>query len=305
METNSNVKSEEKVVETDDADVNASADSSMAAEKTTSVEDAGSGIAESSLRRLAPALIVSISIMLSSGILSATSFSNHKNMPPQVRNFYYQLPPPGPYMSNLDMPRPPAAQNAFNQNHFNDQARPSFRPPQMTQPPWVRPVPPWQQAAPSQQFDGNKNSGQANSDNQDQKSALQQVPANNVVPPMPPQWARPAPPMPSQWARPAPPMPPQWARPAPPMPRQGARPAPPMPRQWARPAPPMPPQWARPAPPMPPQWARPAPPMPPQWARPAPPGKNNEQSGVTQNNQQAVTPRATPPWMQLPKENLK
>jgi len=170
---------------------------------------------DSTLQRLTPALIVSVSILISSGMLSATSFAKSKDMAPQVRNFYYQLPPPGPYMSNLAMPQHPMNQSNWarpmqhNNNLTEDQKssnrnRPQAmvpppwvnQPPQMNHPQWARPMPPWIQ-------NGMQNSPkQQNNLTEDQKSANRNRP-QTMVPPawvnQPPHMNRP------QWARPMPP----------------------------------------------------------------------------------------------------
>ncbi|MFV2061196.1 MAG: hypothetical protein ACC653_10985 [Gammaproteobacteria bacterium] len=239
--------------------------------------------AESSLQRLMPAIIVSVSIVFSSGILSATSFAKSKDMAPQVRNFYYQMPPPGPYRSNLAMPQQPMAMNRPNwakptpppwvQNAPGQQAKtandhnttmahpprmmkppawvnqpPQMMAPQMNRPNWARPTPPpWVQNAPGQQ--SNRSS--------DQKAMMARPPQMMA----PPAWAKPAPQMNRpNWARPTPP---PWVQPAPgQQPNLSADQKAMMARQQQMMAPPA---WAQ----QPPQMNRP------NWARPTPPWMQN------------------------------
>ena len=174
---------------------------------------------ESTLRRLAPAIIISTSILVGSLIISASVYAKQKEMSPQIRNFYYQLPPSGPYMSNLAMPKPPFASNGPgynpNQNPAFNQAPPNFRARQMTPPQWARPTPPpWVNQAPQGQ-QNQQGSQQQPELTDDQKSAM---PNSNqrMMPPnyrqntmAPPAWAQQRP-LPRQMT------PPPWARPTPP-----------------------------------------------------------------------------------------
>jgi len=191
-------------------------------EKSTLV--VSESVSETTLQKLTPALIVSVSILLASGILSATSYAKSRDMTPQVRNFYYQLPPPGPYMSNLAMPQYPREMrgnhNRSNQNSFGQKnntqiedqksteknQQPVMVPPpwvnqhqprQMSRPNWARPTPPW--------FRNQNGSAQQNNTlTEDQKSAMRNQPPAMVPPPWVnqpsqrrmnrPNWLRPIPP---------------------------------------------------------------------------------------------------------------
>jgi hypothetical protein len=241
-------------------------------------------VTESSFQQLTPAIIVSVSILFASGILSATSFAKSKDMAPQIRNFYYQLPPSGPYMSNLAMPQnpmvmnqnnpnwsgatpPPWVQNRtgqkpiVNNNHNAMMARPSQmmtppawvkQPPRMNRPSWARPTPPWVQ----------NGAGQQSNLSNDQKSMMARPPQMMT----PPAWAN----RPPQMNRP------NWARPTPPpWVQNGAEQQPNLSNDQKsmmaqQPQMMTPPAWVK----QPPQMNRP------NWARPTPPWmqNNSEQS---------------------------
>ncbi|MFV1983785.1 MAG: hypothetical protein ACC657_09640, partial [Thiohalomonadales bacterium] len=178
METNNEAEPEKETVtenNTESKSVNATAT------KTESITEFKPAV-ESSLQRLTPAVIVSISILLGSGIISATSFAKSKDMAPQVRNFYYQLPPPGPYMSTLEMPRPPFTKN----RPYNNQARPNYYPQQMTPPNWARPIPPWNQQPPGQPSGANQKSGPNTNPDKNHNADSQAMRQPNT----PPKWAQ-------------------------------------------------------------------------------------------------------------------
>lgn len=265
---------------------------------------------ESTMQRLTPAVIVSVSILLGSGILSATSFAKSKEVAPQVNNFYYQLPPPGPYRSTLEIPQPPFV----NTNQFKNQARPNFRAPQMRPPQWARPLPPWVQPPPlaGQQQGSKQKSEQGSNLNQDQKSVTRQT--NPTI--TPPAWVQQRPPqmVPPGWARPTPP----WMN-APTQntnknakQNQDQKSASTQDSQAM-----LPPQWSQQAYPMaPPIWARPMPP----WGQVKPgqqPGTRQDLRARTRPmtqprwapQPQAMTPpgwaRPTPPWVKTPNQNSK
>ncbi len=301
METKTDIATEKETEtkETIEQQEKTKPDNTVAQQKMTTTE--------STLPRLAPALIVSVSIMLGSGILSATSFANQYYMTPEVKNFYYQLPPPGPYQSNLEMPQPPFTQNNGNQNRFNNPVPPYFRPPQIMQPNWTRPTPPKFQASPGTNPEQQQNEDQKLSSKQTNKTPMAPPPWAQQPPQkmVPPQWAQQPPPMmaPPQWAQQPPPMmaPPQWAQQPP------QRMAPP---QWAQQPPQRmaPPQWAQ-QPPQrmaPPQWAKP---MPPWFQNPPVQQPNKKQDSNTNLNQdqksaskQYRNPAAPPMWPQYPQQ---